>query len=216
MFMIPCSWEPNDFLPIFLFTGSLFLSSVIVAKWIWEPMRRKFDSETMPRLPYKDDYPIDENDAESDNLEEMINNIIIENTPDGTVFMRYNHEIEGFEYWSENSIDRKFLDTVARKYVLTFRCSNAYVERTTKIVKEEEKDVSNNDVDSHLFVQAKKSKGASKKLVACGNKFKYMGVSKEAPFFQKKEKSEAFFCGAEVEGLSFEAFKNAIFKKKFD
>ena len=49
------------------------------------------------------------------------------------------HELEGFEYWSENSIDRKFLDTVARKYVLTFRCSNAYVERTTKIVKEEEK-----------------------------------------------------------------------------
>lgn len=210
--MFPCNWTPSDFIPVFLFTTSFFLSSVIVAKWIWEPMRRKFDSETMPRLPYKDDYPIDEDDPESDDLENMIDNIIIENTPDGTVFMRYNHEIEGFEYWSENSIDRNFLDTVARKYVLTFRCSNAYVERTTKIVKE--KDVSNNDVDSHLFVQAKKD--PRKRLVACGNKFKHMGVSKEAPFFQKKEKSEAFFCGAEVEGLSFEAFKNAIFKKKFN
>lgn len=43
--------------------------------------------------------------------------------------MRYCKEEEGFEYWTDNSIDYKYLETVARKYVTIFSCRNIYIDR---------------------------------------------------------------------------------------
>ena len=43
--------------------------------------------------------------------------------------MRYHKEDEGFEYWADNAIDYKYLESVARKYVTVFSCRDLYIER---------------------------------------------------------------------------------------
>ena len=130
------TWDQTFFIGIGILSSTLFLSTLVVGKFIWEPLRKRFDNEVLPPLPYKVRYPLDENDASSNDLELMIQNVIVENTPDGTVFMRYNADQEGFEYWSENTIDFAYLDTVARKYVLIYKCKNAYTEMEEVIIEE--------------------------------------------------------------------------------
>ena len=190
-----------------LFSTSLIFSSLFVGKYIWEPMRKHYAKYKIPELPYLYKYPLDEEEEETDNLGDMIQNVLVEHTPKGTVFMRYNEEIEGFEYWSEKSLGYLILDTVARKYVLLFRCANAYVEQSEEEEKEEEEDEGEDD---DLFVKNKKIK--KKKIVVVSNKFVYKGEWKDAPFFQKEEEKKTFFCGSEVQGLNFASFKNALIR----
>ena len=53
---------------------------------------------------------------------------IIECTPNGNVFMKYNLDNEGFDYWSDyKEIPFNYLETVARKYVNMFNCSDLYL-----------------------------------------------------------------------------------------
>lgn len=50
-------------------------------------------------------------------------------TPCGRVVMTYNHDLDRFEYWSEQShIPYKTLDTVARKFCLDNNCRSIYVD----------------------------------------------------------------------------------------
>jgi len=165
----------------------------------------------IPELPYKDRYPLDEEEEEAYNLGDMIHNVLVEHTPDDTVFMRYNEDIEGFEYWSQQSLGYILLDTVARKYVLLFRCANAYIEQSEEGVKEEEEE---EEEDADLFVKNKKSK--KKQIVVFSNKFVHKGKWKDAPFFQKEEEKKTFFCGSKVQGLDFASFKKAFAKEKFN
>jgi hypothetical protein len=52
---------------------------------------------------------------------------ISETTPDGNVIMNYNHETENFEYFSDNTIAYKYLETVARLYVMENNCCSIFV-----------------------------------------------------------------------------------------
>jgi DNA repair exonuclease SbcCD nuclease subunit len=42
--------------------------------------------------------------------------------------MYYNNERESFEYYSDNTIPYRYLETVGRKYVKTFNCKKIYVD----------------------------------------------------------------------------------------
>ena len=55
--------------------------------------------------------------------------LILTSTPDGDVYMRYSKEDEGFEYWTDKTIAYRYLESVARNYVTTFKCKNLYVDR---------------------------------------------------------------------------------------
>lgn len=61
-------------------------------------------------------------------LKALLNNYILENTPLGNVSMRYNADTQSFEYHSNNTLPYRFLETVCRKYVLTYRCTFLYVD----------------------------------------------------------------------------------------
>jgi hypothetical protein len=43
-----------------------------------------------------------------------------EQTPSGLVRMKYDEENKRFVYWSDTTIPTRYLDTVARKYVIVF------------------------------------------------------------------------------------------------
>jgi hypothetical protein len=61
-------------------------------------------------------------------LDGFINNYIMEYTPLGNVYMRYNNYKKSFEYFSNNTIPYRFLESVARKYVMTFWCKPLFVD----------------------------------------------------------------------------------------
>jgi hypothetical protein len=93
-------------------------------------------------------------------LDGFINNYILEFTPLGNVYMRYNNQKKSFEYYSNNSIPYRYLEAIGRKYVMTFRCKSLFVdlEEELKIAFEKqtlEKD--KNDLDKALEKNQKQS-----------------------------------------------------------
>jgi len=60
--------------------------------------------------------------------DKLINNYIIESTPMGNVFMRYNNNKKTFEYFSNHTIPYRFLEVVGRKYVITYFCRPLFVD----------------------------------------------------------------------------------------
>ena len=51
-------------------------------------------------------------------VEGLFNSYIFELTPLGNVIMRYNSKSETFDYFSDNAIPYRILETISRKYVL--------------------------------------------------------------------------------------------------
>jgi hypothetical protein len=61
-------------------------------------------------------------------LDGLKNNFVFEKTPLGNVIMYWNNSRESFEFYSDNTIPYRYLETVGRKYVKTFNCRQIYVD----------------------------------------------------------------------------------------
>jgi hypothetical protein len=61
-------------------------------------------------------------------LDKFINNYVLEHTPLGNIYMRYNNDKKSFEYFSNNTIPYRYLEPVARKYVMTYWCKPIFVD----------------------------------------------------------------------------------------
>ena len=72
-------------------------------------------------------------------LDKCMNAYVLEYTPLGNVCMRYNNDKKSFEYFSNNSIPYRYLESVARKYVTTYWCKPIFVNIEEEIKKAEEK-----------------------------------------------------------------------------
>jgi hypothetical protein len=60
--------------------------------------------------------------------ERLLHCYVFEKTPLGNVSMCYNLKKDSFEYYSDNTMPYRFLEPVGRKYVLTFKCKNIFVD----------------------------------------------------------------------------------------
>ena len=185
------------------------IGSVIVAKYIYKPMLdrqwRKYMAEEEPEIPFENLYPLDkieDNYTHPDDVNK--NNYINIDTPEGIIFLRYNNEEEGFEYWSNNkNVKYKYLETAARKYITIFNCKSIYIDRIKniednkkrkeKLEKNDEegrenndKEVENDDVflKSKSIVKDKTNKQEENDNVATkANKYIYKGSMSD---FSKK------------------------------
>lgn len=191
----------------YIATG-VVLGSAIVAKFIYQPMIdrrwRKFMAEEEPETPFEDLYPLDkieDNYAHPDDVN--IHNYININTPEGIIFLRYNNEEEGFEYWSKNkNIKYKYLETAARKYITIFNCKSIYIDRIKNIednkkLKEEsekndeegrenkDKEEENDDVflKTKPIIKEKINKEEDENVATKANKYIYKGNMRD---FSKK------------------------------
>jgi hypothetical protein len=72
-------------------------------------------------------------------LDAYINNYVLEMTPLGNVYMRYNNNKKSFEYFSNNTIPYRYLEAVGRKYVMTYWCKPLFVNLADELVKAEQK-----------------------------------------------------------------------------
>jgi hypothetical protein len=106
--------------------------------------REKFDSENMKleAMYIDDDMKIQmkaRDHTVGTKLSNYMNNYVVEYTPLGEVWMRYNHCRGTFEYFSNHSIPYRFLEVVCRKYVMTYWCKPLYVSVEAELEKAKEK-----------------------------------------------------------------------------
>ena len=199
------------FIMLSLIPASVFLSFWGVARFIWLPWVEKLNMEPEPEIPYIKKFIITDEDVEclneTSDFKFLKHKTLSEETPSGKVFFRYNHENEGFEYWSDSLIPYKELETVARKYVKKFSCVDLYIDRLEMIQEAFEKKLDLEEKVKKIQeerVQKKEDVFASFKTYNNGdgkitnttrivaaekaNKYSRRGKFKEAPIFQKKEK----------------------------
>ena len=72
-------------------------------------------------------------------LKQFKKNYVIEHTPLGNVLMFYNHDKVAFEYYSDSTIPYRYLETVARKYVLTYNYRPLYIDMNEELKEYEKK-----------------------------------------------------------------------------
>jgi hypothetical protein len=116
------------------------------------------------------------------NLEKKV---VEDETPEGRVIMRLQDGL--FEYWADKTKSYKYLETVARKYVIVYDCRDQYVNIFKELLLAHEalqaKKEAPAKVDS-VFAQLKnnKAKPVDNRLVnARANRYKWRG--KLAEFF---------------------------------
>jgi hypothetical protein len=96
-----------------------------------ELQNNKIDEETIKKQARE--FVIDEQ------LKKFKNCFVIESTPLGSVLMFYNHNKLAFEYYSDLTIPYRFLETVARKYVLTYKYRPLYIDMEEELKEYERK-----------------------------------------------------------------------------
>lgn len=67
------------------------------------------------------------------------NNFVMEKTPVGNVAMCYEEESETFSYYSDNTIPYRFLEVIARKYVITFQCASLFIDMEKELKRMEDR-----------------------------------------------------------------------------
>ena len=72
-------------------------------------------------------------------LDKLKNSFIMEKTPLGNVLMLYNNKRGSFEFYSDNTIPYRYLETVSRKYVKTFGCRPIYFDMEEELKNYEKK-----------------------------------------------------------------------------
>ena len=102
---------------------------------------------------YEDKYYDSFKRLESRNLDDvqiqnMMNNIIWENTPNGYVIMYYDSNNESFSYYCNNkNISYQYLETVARKYAITYNCKELLIDMKIQIKNEKDRLEKQNEVE---------------------------------------------------------------------
>jgi hypothetical protein len=107
-----------------------------VFKRIWMWIMSWFKKPEPPPVKYESYYPLSTPKEELQETEENIKNEQVEEvTPDGKVKMKYNKEDNLFLYWSDKPILYRYLETIARKYVILYDCKDVYVNMYKELLK---------------------------------------------------------------------------------
>ena len=87
-------------------------------------------------------------------LHKIKNSYVMDKTPLGNVLMKYNCDKESFEYYSDNSIPYRFLETVGRKFVKSFDCRPIFINMKDELKLCEEK-YEKNKREKELLIKEK-------------------------------------------------------------
>ena len=135
----------------------------------------------------------------------------MEHTPLGNVVMYYNSKRETFEYYSDNVIPYRYLDTVCRKYVIMNLCRPLYVDMnvelcTIPIKPEMKKEVIKKNVFAKLKNYKKQTPNVTQSVTKTRmNKYLYQGRINNFNFMKQVESKPVF---------SYADYKKSILNKK--
>lgn len=100
-----------------------------------------------PEIKYEDKYLselknlLEKLTVEKKNYAYLKNNFVMEKTPVGNVVMYYDEDTETFIYYTDNTIPYRFLEVIARKYVITFHCVDLFIDMEKELKRMEEKKI---------------------------------------------------------------------------
>ncbi len=107
---------------------------------ITEPKEEEPPKPIVFEEKYKEEYKKAEDfEVSQERLEQLKNSILIETTPLGNVVMYYDSSRETFIYYSDSTIPYRYLEVVARKYVVKNRCKKLYVDMEKELKEAQEK-----------------------------------------------------------------------------
>ena len=144
--------------------------------------------------PYEFKYPLSTLVEETE--ENRLYKRVEEMTPEGHVYMTYDEPSNTFFYWSEKAIAYKYLDVVARKFVIVYDCKEVYVNLFREIInsalKEKEKEKEEEKMDGpYATFKTYKPKKMYRPLKEKVNQYKHVGKWKE-PEPIKEYKSSSY------------------------
>ena len=203
------------FLCFIIFSNGVFISSFVVAKFLWYRARYEklmcvdedFAEESNKKPKTRDEiieekYPLDKSsdDGRYDNIDE---NVVLEITPEGMIVLKYDTKEKAFEYWSKGPVSYNILEMVARKYVKVFCKKKLFIDKNKQILLEKHKNSfknvfeemkkninkKNGDEEVRSVFLKKKSVSKNKNHVMAKNANKYIrrGIIKESILHKKKE-----------------------------
>jgi hypothetical protein len=111
-------------------------------------------------------------------LEKYMNNYVLEHTPLGNIYMRYNSSKGSFEYFSNNTIPYRYLEPVGRKYVMTYWCKPIFVNLEDELKKAEIKYDEDKKKEEELRNKPKESKDYMAKLKSYNNETRQQTMMK--------------------------------------
>jgi len=193
------------------------------------------DKDKSKDVSYENKYYDKFQEMESEDLEEeavnsLKNSVLYEITPKGRIVMYYDFEKESFIYYCDTKdVPYLYLETVARKYALTYHCKKIVVDIKKELeVARETSIVNENNNKSKLLIGIKadslfasfksynrKGSGGSKTinkkfiLRQNANRYSYAGKVSEFPFL----KTNDYKLEKPMEKMDYETFKKLMAKK---
>ena len=145
----------------------------------WEPPK----IEQKKKL-YEHSYPLDTpKETIEESIDHLIHKRVEEKTPEGNVILSYDEPSNTFLYWAQKPIAYRYLEVLARKYVILYDCKGIYVNMFTELLKAmnpPEKKVSDSPFVVYKSYNTVAHKIDNRKLAnENGNHYKHMG--KEIP-----------------------------------
>jgi hypothetical protein len=133
-----------------LYIGFIAYGTYSIKNYYKKSNQNIFEEENEQEIPYEmkffqeydemddgdedgDDEDGDEDGEEGELTQDFVNNLslktITETTPRGDVLMYYSSKLNSFVYHSKTKeIPYKYLETVARKYVIEYKCKKLYID----------------------------------------------------------------------------------------
>jgi len=171
-------------------------------------------------------------DLEEDIVKGMKNNALYETTPKGNVIMYYDFEKESFVYYCDTKdISYLYLETVARKYALTYDCKKIVVDIKKEIENAKQSNTNKSNLSTiyentsstknttDMFASFKSynrkgtggSKSMNKKFVLRqnANRYSYSGKVSQYPML----KTDDYKIEKPMEKMDYETFKKLLAKK---
>lgn len=173
-------------------------------------------------------------DLEEDYVKSLRNNFVFETTPRGGIVMYYDFEKESFIYYCDTKdISYLFLETVARKYAVTFHCKKLVVDMKHELMLAKEKKnnvnknlgkvgntVTNIASKDNLFATFKgyNKKGFGKELNTTNKKFILRQQANRYSYGGKFDqfsilKSPEYKIEKSMDNMNYETFKKLMAKK---
>jgi hypothetical protein len=118
------------------------------------------------------------------------NVFLMECTPMGNVIMTFDNNKQHFEYYSDSNIPYKFLETIARKFVIIFKCKQIFIDMENELKiyeenlkKKEEKEETERKLEKNNKTTIVKKKNVFAKLKNYNNDIvsTRLGAAKSIP-----------------------------------
>lgn len=194
------------------------------------------DTNVLEVASYENKYYDKYDEMESEDLDEeyvktLKNNVLYEMTPKGRIIMYYDFEKESFTYYCDTKdVPYLYLETVARKYALTYHCKKIVIDIKRELDTAKETNVANDNKSKTLaLVDAKKtdnlfasfksynrkgtggSKTMNKKFILRqnANRYSYSGKVNTYSFLKRNE----YKIEKPMDKMDYETFKKLMAKK---